>query len=334
MQILGEGKNIDWPRVDAMLCENARTVPGREILESLTPNAQRSVVEEMLEKTAQAESLLYNRGDNPVQPFEDVRGVVARARAGGVLSMKELLDVAQMLRCALQVNRAVGQAATIAPDLCAIGMPDRSACAPGTGDRALASIPSPGTRWSDTASATLSSIRRRIKSANAEIQQRLSSMIHSSSMQKVLQDAIVTKRGGRYVLPVRQEYRQQVSGIVHDQSASGATIYVEPMAIVQISNDLRTLAGEEAQEIERILSVLTAQVEGASRELLQNMDAMGELDAICAQRGELARKMKATRPAISDAFFDRHQARKASAARSCDRRSARHSGSAKISRSF
>ena len=298
MQILGEGKNIDWPRVHAMLCENARTAPGREILESLTPSAQRSVVEEMLEKTAQAESLLYNRGDNPVQPFEDVRGVVARARAGGVLSMKELLDVAQMLRCALQVNRAVGQTATIAPDLCAIAcLIDPHARLEQEIERCIISPD----EMSDTASATLSSIRRRIKSANAEIQQRLSSMIHSSSMQKVLQDAIVTKRGGRYVLPVRQEYRQQVSGIVHDQSASGATIYVEPMAIVQINNDLRTLAGEEAQEIERILSVLTAQVEGASRELLQNMAAMGELDAIFA-RGELARKMKATRPAISDDF--------------------------------
>jgi len=296
MNLLNEGRNLDWPSIHAMLVEQARTVVGRELLKDAKPSAYRSIVEEMLEKTSQAETILYNRGENPMQPFEDVRGHVARARAGGILSMKELLDIAQCLRCALQVSRGVGENSELAPDLCAIAtLIDPQRRLEQEIERCIISAE----EMSDSASATLSSIRRRIKSLNGEIQQRLSSMIHSPSMQKYLQEAIITRRNGRYVLPVRQEYRAQVNGLVHDQSASGATLYIEPMAIVNINNDLRTLASEESLEIERILSVLTAQVEGASREILQNQQAMGELDAIFA-RAELARNMKAVRPKLSN----------------------------------
>ncbi len=295
MQLFHEGKNLDWPAVRTMLLAQARTQIGRELLQACQPQTRFDDVQALLEETAQAETLLFRRGDNPIQPFEDVRSMVARARAGGVLSMKELLDVAQTLRCAEQVRRGVGQDTEAAPALCAIASlidPFRRL------EQEIERCILTPDQMSDTASAELASIRRKIKGRNAEIQQKLTAMIHSASMQKYLQDAIITLRGGRYVLPVRQEYRQQVNGIVHDQSASGATLYIEPMVIVQINNELRTLAAQEAQEIERILSVLTAQVEGASRQILQNLQAMGELDVIFA-RAELARQMHAVRPALS-----------------------------------
>jgi len=295
MKLLNEGKNLDWQTVRGMLAEEGRTVLGREILGNWEPADYPEQVEDLLEETAQAETLLYHRGDSPIQPFEDVRPHLTRVNAGGVLSMRELLDIAQTLRCAEQVSRAFASAAEITPLLSAMAAgidPYRRL------EQEIERCIVGPEEMSDAASGELAQIRRRIRSGNAEIQQRLSAMIHSSSMKQYLQDAIVTKRNGRYVLPVRAEYRGQVQGIVHDTSGSGATLYIEPMAIVQINNELRTLMSQEQEEIERILAVLTAQVEGASQSIRNNLRIMGDLDVIFA-RAELARNMNATRPAIS-----------------------------------
>ncbi len=295
MKLLNEGKNLDWQTVRGMLAEEGRTVLGREILGNWEPADYPEQVEDLLEETAQAETLLYHRGDSPIQPFEDVRPHLTRVNAGGVLSMRELLDIGQTLRCAEQVSRAFASAAEITPLLSAMAAgidPYRRL------EQEIERCIVGPEEMSDAASGELAQIRRRIRSGNAEIQQRLSAMIHSSSMKQYLQDAIVTKRNGRYVLPVRAEYRGQVQGIVHDTSGSGATLYIEPMAIVQINNELRTLMSQEQEEIERILAVLTAQVEGASQSIRNNLRIMGDLDVIFA-RAELARNMNATRPAIS-----------------------------------
>ena len=295
MKLLNEGKNLDWQTVRGMLAEEGRTVLGREILGNWGPADYPEQVEDLLEETAQAETLLYHRGDSPIQPFEDVRPHLTRVNAGGVLSMRELLDIGQTLRCAEQVSRAFASAAEITPLLSAMAAgidPYRRL------EQEIERCIVGPEEMSDAASGELAQIRRRIRSGNAEIQQRLSAMIHSSSMKQYLQDAIVTKRNGRYVLPVRAEYRGQVQGIVHDTSGSGATLYIEPMAIVQINNELRTLMSQEQEEIERILAVLTAQVEGASQSIRNNLRIMGDLDVIFA-RAELARNMNATRPAIS-----------------------------------
>ena len=295
MKLLNEGKNLDWQAVRGMLAEEGRTVLGREILENWGPADYPEQVEDLLEETAQAETLLYHRGDSPIQPFEDVRPHLTRVNAGGILSMRELLDIGQTLRCAEQVSRAFASAAEITPLLSAMAAgidPYRRL------EQEIERCIVGPEEMSDAASGELAQIRRRIRSGNTEIQQRLSAMIHSSSMKQYLQDAIVTKRNGRYVLPVRAEYRGQVQGIVHDTSGSGATLYIEPMAIVQINNELRTLMSQEQEEIERILAVLTAQVEGASRSIRNNLRIMGDLDVIFA-RAELARNMNATRPGIS-----------------------------------
>ena len=229
MKLLNEGKNLDWQTVRGMLAEEGRTVLGREILGNWGPADYPEQVEDLLEETAQAETLLYHRGDSPIQPFEDVRPHLTRVNAGGVLSMRELLDIGQTLRCAEQVSRAFASAAEITPLLSAMAAgidPYRRL------EQEIERCIVGPEEMSDAASGELAQIRRRIRSGNAEIQQRLSAMIHSSSMKQYLQDAIVTKRNGRYVLPVRAEYRGQVQGIVHDTSGSGATLYIEPMAIV------------------------------------------------------------------------------------------------------
>ena len=145
-------------------------------------------------------------------------------------------------------------------------------------------------------------MRRKIRSANERIRDKLNGYLHSSSMARYLQDAIITMRQGRYVLPVRAEYRSQVPGIVHDQSSSGATLFIEPMAIVEINNDLRGLMGEERAEIEKILQRFSEEISQEAGALLENQRILAELDFIFA-KGALARQMRAVQPKINEAGY-------------------------------
>ena len=154
----------------------------------------------------------------------------------------------------------------------------------------------------DSASPGLASVRRKIRSANERIRDKLNGYLHSSSMARYLQDAIITMRQGRYVLPVRAEYRSQVPGIVHDQSSSGATLFIEPMAIVEINNDLRGLMGEERAEIEKILQRFSEEISQEAGALLENQRILAELDFIFA-KGALARQMRAVQPKINEAGY-------------------------------
>ena len=145
-------------------------------------------------------------------------------------------------------------------------------------------------------------MRRKIRSANERIRDKLNGYLHSSSMARYLQDAIITMRQGRYVLPVRAEYRSQVPGIVHDQSSSGATLFIEPMAIVEINNDLRGLMGEERAEIEKILQRFSEEISQEAGALLENQRILAELDFIFA-KGALARQMRAVQPKINETGY-------------------------------
>ncbi|MFA7149223.1 MAG: endonuclease MutS2, partial [Syntrophomonadaceae bacterium] len=150
----------------------------------------------------------------------------------------------------------------------------------------------------DDASSTLKNIRKQINSSRTRIREYLQDFIRSGNNQKLLQDAIVTERDGRYVVPVRQEHRYEVRGIIHDESSSGATVFIEPLAVVEHNNRIRSLQMEEKREIERILRDLTRAVAGFSDELVSNMRILCELDYIFA-RARMAYKMNAFRPMIN-----------------------------------
>ena len=132
----------------------------------------------------------------------------------------------------------------------------------------------------DTASVELGSIRRQIRVANDRIKDKLEGLIRNPNQNKYLQDPIITIRNERYVVPVRQEYRNQVPGLIHDQSASGATLFIEPMSVLDLNNDLKRLHGKEEEEIRRILARLSGMVRDNAAELKENIAVLAELDLI------------------------------------------------------
>ncbi|NCB31008.1 MAG: endonuclease MutS2, partial [Clostridia bacterium] len=155
---------------------------------------------------------------------------------------------------------------------------------------------------SDAASPALARIRRSMRLTNDRVRERLGNMIRSSTFQKYLQEPLITIRNGRFVLPVKQEYRQNVPGLIHDQSGSGATLFIEPTAVVELGNEYKKLLGEEAEEIERILSELTALCAPYADDILEGLGVLGQIDLAFA-KARLAREMGAARPELDAEGF-------------------------------
>ena len=150
----------------------------------------------------------------------------------------------------------------------------------------------------DGASPALSRIRRAMRAANERVRERLNAMIRSATYQKYLQEPIITIRNGRFVIPVKQEYRQQVPGLVHDQSGSGATLFIEPTAVVELGNEYKKLLAEESEEVERILTELTAMVEPCADEIYEDLSVLGEIDLVFA-KARLSREMSCVCPKLN-----------------------------------
>ncbi len=292
-------KVLEFYKIREMLVERAASALGKRRCQELVPVSDFETISRWQAETEEASTLVARTGVQPIAPFDDVEMQVSRAKVGGVLSPKDLLMCARLMQTTRTVQRMLvseKEEESAAPHIVNLAralLPMRE-----LEEEILASILSEE-EIADTASPALASIRRKIRSANERIRDRLNGYLHSSTMAKVLQDTLITMRQGRYVLPVRAEYRQQVPGIVHDQSASGATLFIEPMAIVEINNDLRALMGEEQAEIEKILARFSEAVSGEAGALMENQRILAELDFIFA-KGALARQMRAVQPKIND----------------------------------
>ncbi len=226
----------------------------------------------------------------------DVIGAVKRAEMGGVLHAKELMNISRLLYVARRMKSYLGEAA----EECAIlhGIGGSIITAKAVEDRINSCVISE-TEIADDASSELNTIRRKTRSLNGRIKETLNSMIHSAHYKKFLQDPIVTMRSDRYVIPVRSEYKSEVSGIVHDTSASGATMFIEPMSVVANNNEIRDLMNKEQIEIERILAELSALVSENSHTLFADYNAVCELDFMFA-KAKLSLDMNANEPALND----------------------------------
>ena len=287
-------KVLEFYKIRDMLVERAASGLGKARCAALVPVSDIREIERMQAETEEASTLVARTGVQPISAFDDVQAQVARAKVGGILSPKDLLLCARLMQTARSVRRTlVGEKdeaeETETPHLVGLA-------------RALYPMRRLEEEIADSASPGLASVRRKIRSANERIRDKLNGYLHSSSMARYLQDAIITMRQGRYVLPVRAEYRSQVPGIVHDQSSSGATLFIEPMAIVEINNDLRGLMGEERAEIEKILQRFSEEISQEAGALLENQRILAELDFIFA-KGALARQMRAVQPKINEAGY-------------------------------
>ena len=287
---------LEFHKIRAELSKYCMSDMGREKCEALVPTNRIAEVRRMQQETEEARVVLTYLGGTPMIPFADVRASLHLAEIGSALSLRALLDIAACLRAARAARDALVTDRDNTPMLTANAsrLSTNRTLEQAIGDAILSEE-----EIADRASPELFTIRRKMRSCNERVRERLNGMIHSPTTQKYLQEAIITMRADRYVLPVKQEYRGMVPGIVHDQSATGATIFVEPMAVVEIGNELKQLIASEKAEIDRILRALSAQVAPDAAAIADNLAILAQLDFAFA-KASLAREMMACEPKVND----------------------------------
>lgn len=291
-------KTLEYDKIRAMAAERTQCCTGRELAEAMEPVFTNGEAASQMALTAEAEKLLIRTGRSPVEGFPDMRGCLKRIHAALYLSPGELLGVA---RC-LKAIRLCKEALESAEDCPLLGNLAQWLQAHRSIEEEIGRCIAGEEEISDGASPALLRIRRSMRIANDRVRERLGNMIRSATFQKYLQEPLVTIRNGRFVLPVKQEYRQNVPGLIHDQSGSGATLFIEPTAVVELGNEYKKLLGEEEEEIQRILSELTALCAPYSQDILEGLGILGRVDLAFA-KARLGREMDAVQPEMDQQGF-------------------------------
>jgi DNA mismatch repair protein MutS2 len=286
---------LEYPKILERVAKEAAFSASKELVMELEPTPDLQEARRRLAYTTEASHLIDLRADAGVQGAHDIRPSLARAAREGVLSTNDLLEVLATTSSAIHVARLLEKLNPEEfPLLHRLGMdiPQR----PHIARRIEETISEEG-EVLDTASPTLRKLRFDIRGANSRLQERLRTLV--SEFGHVLQEPIVTIRSDRYVIPVKAENRGQVRGIVHDQSSSGATVFIEPMAVVELNNRLRQLQIEERQEIERILRVLSSEIGNEADALRLDVELLAEFDFHLA-KARYGRMMRCTEPTLND----------------------------------
>ena len=294
------GKTLEYDKVRALLAECALTEGAKEMAHRLEPTEDADEILRRQRRTTDACRLIRIKGLPTFGAVRDVGPAGERAEKGAVLSPRELLDIANLLRtCRMMLDyihtKATENGETMTTSLDEIFerlIPDRP-----LEEKITRSIIAED-MIADEASRELADIRRKIRNANVRIKELLQKYTGGVSS-RYLQENIVTMRNGRYVVPVKSEYKNEVKGLIHDTSSSGATMFIEPIAVVDANNELRMLQSRESHEIERILAELSANVADISHALWLNYMNITELAFIFAC-GQLSVRMNAVSPRISD----------------------------------
>ncbi|MBI4506074.1 MAG: endonuclease MutS2 [Chloroflexi bacterium] len=298
---------LEFPKILALLADRTSFAPSREQALALRPSSDLPSVQAALAATTEARRMLAVQPSFGIGGARDLRPLLDRAGIGGVLDVRELLDVLDTLRAVRQVRAALGKLAAEAPGLAA-----RAArlddCRPLAEDLANALDEGTG-EVADRASARLARIRSELRAAHGRLMRRLNELLGAHRL--ALQDAIITIREGRYVLPVRADARGTLRGIVHDQSASGVTLFVEPFETVELNNRWRELQVEEREEIRRMLAALSRDVAAYGDALRADLNILAEIDLALA-KARLAEATDAHEPELGagpDGWTDLRQAR-------------------------
>ena len=286
---------LEYNKILDLLGAEAASSIARELIGELKPSLDVYQIQEMLAETTEAVSVIMRKGALPLGSFYDIRNSIYLADKGSTLTMKQLLEVLYNLQVA---RNAATFLKSDLPELPVIkGLAEVLSIQKRLEDNIDRCIISED-EMADAASPELKSIRRDILRQNEAIRTKMNQILNSADNRTILQDALVTMRQGRYVVPVKQEHKARFPGIVHDQSSTGATLFIEPQAIVNLNNELREMELAEKIEIERVLAELSADVGAVRDELLNNQDILVKLDFIFA-KGKLSAKMKGTEPEIN-----------------------------------
>ncbi|MGN0605249.1 MAG: endonuclease MutS2 [Oscillospiraceae bacterium] len=289
-------KTLELHKILNMLAAECSNEESRMLARNLEPSSDYSTVKLEVDKASQALDLCMRFGSPSFISFKDIKNSITRAKSGASLSLRELLDIGDMLRQIQLLHDWHGHCENIQTELDYLfsGLMPNSYLK----DRIETSIISDD-EVSDNASAELASIRRKIAKAGADLRNTLDKMIKSSSVQKCLQESIITMRDGRYVLPVKAEHKGAVQGLVHDTSSSGQTLFIEPASVVETNNNIKILERMEQDEIERIIAQLSADCAAYGDILIANYKICAEINLYFA-KASLAIKMKAFPPIVSD----------------------------------
>ncbi|MFR1384844.1 MAG: endonuclease MutS2, partial [Clostridioides difficile] len=290
---------LEYNKIIDLLKKKASSSLGLKYIENLVPNTDFVEVKSMLEETSEAQSIIIKRGSVGLEGIHDIEDKVKRAYIGASLDPGSLIMIADTLRVARRLRNSLSSSDEEDFNYPIIQSLSNSLYVYKDIEDQIYNAIISEVEISDNASSTLRDIRRRIAQKNQSIRSKLNSIISSTTYQKYLQDAIISLRGDRFVVPVKSEYRSQVAGIVHDQSSSGATLFIEPMTIVEMNNELRQLKLGEQEEIERILSELSAMVGEVSEDLISNQEILGRLD-FAFSKGKLSIQMRGIEPTLNE----------------------------------
>ncbi len=289
-------KSLELDKVLKMLADHASCEDAKQLALELKPESNLDAAQALMNQTRDAHMLLARFGGPSFGGLTNVNNALFRADAGSTLSLRELLDVAAVLRTirAIVQWRSTNEGVPTVLDIYF------SALVPNKflEDTITSAIISEE-EIADNASPLLADIRRKIRTQESKVKEQLGKFTHNSNYSKYLQDNIITTRNGRYVVPVKNEYRGEIPGLVHDTSSSGATIFIEPMPIVEANNQIRLLRNQEEDEIDRILAEMSATVGSFANTIKNSYECAVELNLIFA-KAQLAYSMKASVPEMND----------------------------------
>lgn len=289
-------RKLDFDKVLERLANQCLLPRARELAEDLKPSTSYDFVRESLEETGEGKALLRANPLFSVRGAKEIRPYLERCLRGGALSPEELLHIRDTLKTARQLKQTILEGKIETPHLRMIvqGMEP-----PRVLESEITRCITEEGQVADQASVELAEFRRSINRLQRRIRETLDGILRNPAYQKILQDPIVTQRSDRYVVPIKLEYRQSFPGIVHDQSASGATLYIEPMTVVNLGNELREVVIKEQREVQRILLQLSARVEGEAESIADVHEALARVDFVLA-KARLSEGMNAGAPALSD----------------------------------
>ena len=286
---------LEFPKIRERMAAFAITEMGRECALGIVPSSDAFIVRRRQAQTEEASTVLAYNGSNPMAAFSDVRDFLKLAQIGSTLSAKTILQIGDAIKASRLVRNALVTDREDTPLLTELGatLYTNRRLEEDIFDAILSED-----EISDHASADLANIRRHMRLLNDRIRDKLNAIVRGSSA-KYLMDAIITMRNGRYVVPVKAECRSNVPGIVHDQSGTGSTLFIEPMAVVEAGNELKQWDIKEKAEIERILAAFSAQIAPDAAFIAESLETLAEIDMIFA-RANLGRSMHAVPPKLNE----------------------------------
>jgi DNA mismatch repair protein MutS2 len=299
-------QTLELPKILERLARHATSPMAKEAALALTPTTYLRDAQIWQDETTAACQMMVKKGSPSFYGVQNVAPAVFRAERGAILTMAELLQVAALLQAARTVRDyryATDEAATCLDTYFSLLRPHKEL------EQSISTAIISDTEMADTASPALAAIRRKIRLAHERIRESLAKLISSPTQGKLLQEAIITQRNGRYVVPVRAEHKNDLPGLAHDVSASGATVFIEPMAVVEANNEISLLSAEEKKEMERILAELSARVVDHKDGILLSLEQLTALDLIFA-KAKLSYEQEALPPKLnSEGIFRLKRAR-------------------------